>query len=310
MRELYVGKFIQDTGKVLKKIIRTTLIHMLILGGLLFSVFLLLNEDKDDIEKIITIRNSDVTQLIARWNAQFKRDPTERELRGLLNNHIREEVLYREAKTLGLDQDDVIIRRRLTQKMEFLFEDLLVDTDPTVEEIDAFFQINKATYQIPALVTFSHIYFSIEIRAAEEAHARAVQVRDELNASLEAFDDAAKKGDSLMLPSEYEVISRQEVANLFGNTAFTDSLFQAKVGIWEGPELSAYGLHLYYVHQRSDARVPDLMEVKERVAEDLLQERRVQANELLFEEFRSQYVIEYEDGVRAILDIGGADQNR
>ena len=113
-----------------------------------------------------------------------------------------------------------------------------------------------------------------------------------------------------MLPSEYEVISRQEVVNLFGNTAFTDSLFQAKVGIWEGPELSAYGLHLYYVHQRSDARVPDLMEVKERVAEDLLQERRVQANELLFEEFRSQYVIEYEDGVRAILDIGGADQNR
>ena len=310
MRELYVGKFIQDTGKVLKKIIRTTLIHMLILGGLLFSVFLLLNKDKDDIEKIITIRNSDVAQLIARWNAQFKRNPTERELRGLLNNHIREEVLYREAKTLGLDQDDVIIRRRLTQKMEFLFEDLLVDTDPTVEEIDAFFQINKATYQIPALVTFSHIYFSLENRTAEEAHARAVQVRDELNASLETLDDAAKKGDSLMLPSEYEVISRQEVANLFGNTAFTDSLFQAKVGIWEGPELSAYGLHLYYVHQRSDARVPDLMEVKERVAEDLLQERRVQANELLFEEFRSQYVIEYEDGVRAILDIGGADQNR
>ena len=91
---------------------------MLILGGLLFGVFLLLYEGKEDIEKIITIRNSDVTQLIARWNTQFNRDPTQQELRGLLNNHIREEVLYREAKTLGLDQDDVIIRRRLTQKIQ------------------------------------------------------------------------------------------------------------------------------------------------------------------------------------------------
>ncbi len=303
-------KFFQETVKVLKKIIRAPLIHMLIFGGLLFGVFLLLYKDKEDIEKIITIRNSDVTQLIARWNAQFKRNPTEQEMRALLNNHIREEVLYREAKALGLDQDDVIIRRRLAQKMEFLFQDLLVDTDPIEEEIDAFFQKNISKYQIPALVTFSHIFFSTEIRTPEEAGVRAVQVRDELNAFPETSANAAQKGDYLMLPYDYEALSRVEVVNLFGSTAFTDSLFQGEVGTWQGPELSAYGLHLYNVHQRSDARVPDLTEVRERVLEDLLLERREQANELLFEEFRGQYVIEYEEDVRAILDIGDADQDR
>jgi hypothetical protein len=305
-----VVKFFQDTLKVLKKIIRAPLIHMLILGGLLFGVFLLLYKDKEDSEKIITIRNSDVTQLIARWNAQFKRNPTEQELRAMLNNHIREEVLYREAKTLGLDRDDVIIRRRLAQKMEFLFQDLLADADPTEEELASFFERNMDIYQIPARVTFSHVYFNTEIRTPEEARVRAVLVRDELNVSPETSEGAAEKGDYLMLPYDYSALSREEVSNLFGNTAFTDSLFQDEVGTWQGPEFSAYGLHLYYVQQRSDARVPDLMEVRERVLEDLLHERRVQANELLFEEFRGQYVIEYENDVKAILNIGNTDQDR
>ena len=135
-----------------------------------------------------------------------------------------------------------------------------------------------------------------------------MQVRDELLASPETIENAAEKGDYIMLPYDYSDLSKEEVVNLFGSTAFTESLFQGKVGTWQGPDFSAYGLHLYYVHRRSDARMPDLREVQERVMVDFLQERRERANELLFEEFRGQYVIEYEDDVRAILDIDGVVQ--
>ena len=286
------------------------LIHMLILGGLLFAVFLLLREDETDSEKIIMIRNSDVIQLIARWNAQFKRDPTEQELRSLVNSHIREEVLYREAKALGLDEDDVVIRRRLTQKLEFLFEDLFSNINPTEEEIDAYFQENKANYQIPALVSFSHVYFSTEVRTPEEARVLAEQIREKLNSSAQTSAQAAEQGDYIMLPFEFKDLTKDEIVNLFGKTAFSDSVFSEETGIWLGPALSAYGLHLYKVQHRSDARTPELTEVGEQVLNDLAQKRREEANELLFEEIRGQYVIEYEDDVRVILNTGATDQNR
>ena len=37
-----------------------------------------------------------------------------------VNNLIDEEILYREALLLGLDQEDTIIKRRLAQKISFL----------------------------------------------------------------------------------------------------------------------------------------------------------------------------------------------
>jgi hypothetical protein len=283
---------------------------MLVLGGLLFGVFLLLKEDEADSEKIIMIRNSDVIQLIARWNAQFKRNPTEQELISLVNNHIREEVLYREAKVLGLDQDDIVIRRRLTQKIEFLFEDLFSNITPTEEEIDAYFQKNKPNYQIPAFVSFSHVYFSTEVRTPEEASVLAGQIREKLNSSTQTSAQAAEQGDYIMLPFDFNDLTKDEVVNLFGKTAFTDSVFSGETGTWLGPELSAYGLHLYKVQHRSNTREPELAEVREQVLNDLVRKQREEANELLFEEIRGQYVIEYEDDVKAILNTGTTDQNR
>jgi parvulin-like peptidyl-prolyl isomerase len=300
----------KDAMKAFKRITRIPLIHMLILGGLLFGVFLLLKENETDSENIIMVHNNDVIQLIGRWNAQFKRDPTEQELISLINNHIREEVLYREAKALGLDQDDVVIRRRLTQKIEFLFEDLFSNVRPTEEEIDAYFQKNKANYQIPALVSFSHIYFSTEVRTPEEARVLAGQTREKLNMPAQTSVQAAEQGDYIMLPFDFKDLTKDEVANLFGKTAFTDSVFSGETGTWLGPELSAYGLHLYKVQHRSDKREPELAEVREQVLNDLVRKRREEANELLFEEIRGQYVIEYEDDVEAILNTGTTDQNR
>ena len=43
-------------------------------------------------------------------------------MRGLVDARVREEILYREALTLGLERGDAIVKRRLAQKMEFLAE--------------------------------------------------------------------------------------------------------------------------------------------------------------------------------------------
>ena len=55
------------------------------------------------------------------FSRTWQRPPTQQELDGLVEDYIREEVLYREALAMGLDRDDTIVRRRMRQtQSEFL----------------------------------------------------------------------------------------------------------------------------------------------------------------------------------------------
>ena len=76
-----------------------------------------MNADKD---KSIFISDQEILSLISAWKSQVGRDPTDDELARIVNNLIDEEILYREALFLGLDQEDTIIKRRLAQKISFL----------------------------------------------------------------------------------------------------------------------------------------------------------------------------------------------
>ena len=71
----------------------------------------------------IEVTPEQIAGIQARWAAQWDRPPTEDELAGLIDDAVKEEVLYREALRLGLDRDDTIVRRRLAQKMTFMLED-------------------------------------------------------------------------------------------------------------------------------------------------------------------------------------------
>ena len=56
------------------------------------------------------------------------------ELVRIINNLIDEEILYREALLLGLDQEDTIIKRRLAQKITFLKEESIPEI-PSAKEL-------------------------------------------------------------------------------------------------------------------------------------------------------------------------------
>ena len=121
----------------MKTLLREPLFHFLVLGAALFALSGLLRGTTQGNEPIV-VSQAQVTLLAEGFRRTWQRPPTERELSGLVEEHIKEEVFYRVAVAMGLDQDDTIIRRRLRQKLEFLSEDIAAQTEPTVEKLEAF----------------------------------------------------------------------------------------------------------------------------------------------------------------------------
>lgn len=218
-------------------------------------------------------------RILDQWQAQMGRPPTPEEARGLLEQWLKEEILYREAKKLGLDRDDTIIRRRLAQKLTFLNEDLANAEEPSPAELAGYFEANAADYRIPDRFSFEHRYFSSDRRQDAEADARA------------ALDDPDAPGDPFILQKSYVDRSAREIADLFG-TGFARALSDLdadRPALWQGPVRSAYGWHLVRITGRTPARDPLLAEVRDAVRRDFLESRRLEANERFYRSLRERY---------------------
>jgi hypothetical protein len=270
--------------------LREPLVHFLAIGVALFVLFAVFDGgDRVERDDIIRVSAADVDRLRSLWAMQYKRSPTETELQGVVDTHIREEVLNREAKLLGLDRDDVIIRRRLAQKMEFLSEDFATAVPPTQEEIIAYFDEYRENYRIPEAASFSHVYFNSDQRGEAAALRAAERLRSRLSDA--ANGGKPEGGDPFVLPPDYDSPSRPEVEELFGKTSFTDAVFSAELESWSEPVRSAYGIHIIYVRSRTAARVPALNEVRDPVRRDLVSQRRRDANEAFYGALLEKYTV-------------------
>ena len=187
------------------------------------------------------------------------RRPAE-EMQRLVESRVREEILYREALALGLDKDDTIVKRRLAQKMEFLFEDVAALREPTADELKAWFAKNAERFTLPARATFRHLYFSPDRRGARARDGRGAGARE---ARRQAADspEATALADPFMFQDYYGDRTPDEVAKTFG-PAFAQALFQLTPGAWAGPIESGYGWHLVWVDSLTPARVPAFEEVE------------------------------------------------
>lgn len=270
-------------------LLREPLIHFFLLGAGIFLLATLVGEE-DRVDKIV-VSSGQVESLVETWQRTWQRPPTRVELEGLIEDHIREEVLYREAVAMGLDRDDTIIRRRLRQKMEFFAQDLAEQVEPTESELETYLSHHGEEFQIEPRVSFQQIYLNVERRgAAADQDARTLL--SDLKGQSEPVDPALF-GDPILLPHDFESLSVSEVARLFGQE-FTSRLAEIEPGGWTGPVASGYGLHLVRVGERSPARMPELLEVREAVKRDWQFMRRQELDEEFFRRLRERYTIRVE----------------
>ena len=276
------------------KLLREPLFQFAILGVVLFVVYSV-TADRLSSRDSATIRitASEIELLSATFQRQWQRPPTDFELGNLIDSRVREEVLYREALTVGLDTNDMVVRRRMVQKMEMLSQDLALLTDPTDAELQAFFDERKEDYRISPRLSFSHVYFNADRRgAAVEDDARRALA--DIQAQSPPLQSAPDRGDRFMLGYDYADASTEEVAREFGQQ-FADTLTELEPG-WQGPVVSGYGIHLVFLEKRVDGRIPAWTEVRDRLVMDYNRTRSDRARDALYEGLRQKYEVVIAEG--------------
>jgi len=273
---------------ILRKLIGEPLFHFLLLGAVIFLLAGRVRGGSVGSGDKIVVTQSGIESMVVGFSRTWMRPPTQEELQGLVDDYVREEVLYREAKAMGLDQDDVIVRRRMRQKFEFLAEDLAARTGPpTDQELEAYLRQHADKYSEEASFSFEHVFFSREKRGASaDVDATAMLAR----LSGKGAIDIEKLGDAFLLPSQFEKTSAGETARLFGEK-FTNELTKTQLGTWAGPIESSYGLHLVRVNARIPEVAPPLANVRESVLRDLLSDRRKQELDTQYEKLRARYTV-------------------
>jgi peptidyl-prolyl cis-trans isomerase C len=276
---------------MIRRLLRDPLLQFLLIGLGLFGGYRLLNPTPDQREQPsrIELTADDLQQIRIAWLAQGRPAPNSAEMQNLVDARVREEILYREALALGLDKADTIVKRRMAQKMEFLFEDVAALREPTADELQTWFEKNAERFTLPARATFRHLYFSPDRRGVR-AHDDAVRALGKLAGTSADSPDAAALADRFMFQDYYADRAFDDVAKAFG-PPFAQALFRSTPGAWAGPIQSGYGWHLVWVESMTPARVPGLEEVESEVKTGWIEDQRAETRARAFDAMRARYEV-------------------
>ncbi len=272
----------------MKKLLKEPLFHFVLIGIALFALYGWVS-DKSDSQETIYFDDYDMNNIIASWEMQWKRLPTDEELKSLVEQNIRQEVFYQEALKMNLDHNDEIIKRRLAQKMNFLSNDLATLKEPTEDELRKYYEENQEKYMLSPIYSFYQISFRSDSRNNPQADAKKL---------LETLDDKGpekleNRGDKLPFPYYFESTDRHELDRQLGMD-FARSLEGLDTAIWSGPVQSGFGWHLVYLTEKVPTRAPEFESIVKELKRDFEYENQRRINDQVYSELRRSYEIEFD----------------
>ena len=249
-----------DFATNLRAWLREPLVHFLLAGFAVFAFSAWRGEAVDPAGRAIEIDARQVGVLAERFVQTWQRAPSAGELDGLIRDHIKEEVYYREALRLGLEADDAIIRRRLRAKMEYLATAQAENVAADDATLQRYLDKNAARYSDGAKFSFDQIYL------ADETSTRVFNyVKNQL--ARTSGENWKRSGLPISLPSSVNDADHEQIAREFGE-GFAQALVGVKTGEWVGPVASGFGQHLVRVRSVAAGKAPALSQVRQRVEND------------------------------------------
>jgi hypothetical protein len=279
------------------RLTREPLVHFFLLAAIIFAAYGLFAGTSQTIGGRIEVTRVKVEQLAGLYEKVWQRPPTQDELKGLVDDYVKEEILVREAVRLGLDEDDTIIRRRLRMKMEFLNDAVAPATQPTDSELAAYLEKTAGKFREPPRIAFEQVYINQAKRGASaRPDAEALLVSLQGNVA-----GAAGAGDTTLLPAAMEPSDQPTIAGTFG-VEFAEAIAALAPGQWHGPIASSIGLHLVKVTDQVAGRLPPMEEIRADVAREWMNERRAEAERQRLDELLTRYTVTIEP----LAGTGGA----
>ncbi len=280
----------------MRRLLHEPMLHFVLLGGLIFALWWGLNPASVRGDTRIAVTAADVQRIRLLATRQWGHPPGPQALDALVKAYVREEVLYREALASGLDRDDVIVRRRLVQKMESLVQDS--GAVPTEAELKAYWMAHRADYAQSPRISMQQVFFSTDLRGPRARQDATTALKNSANGAAPAG------GDPLMLPTLIDQQTPQSLAKDYG-ADFATRVLALPVGVWRGPLPSALGVHLVRVVSQDAASDPDFPAVRDRVLQDWTRLHQNAAQEAAYQQARKRYQVEVDAGALG-LAAGGA----
>ena len=283
------------TQSAFSKLIRDPFVQFLLAGIVIYAAFALTaTEDPEVRDRQIILDASTLEWIHNNFTKQMRRPPTPSEMDALIRTHIEHEVKYREALTMGLDDRDSIVQRRLVQKFDFLFGDAAAEMNPDDSVLQAWYDQHRSEYEIPATITFTHHWFSPDTRNAA--------ARSDAHAAVNALDAGdTVESDRFPFDTTFTAARAEEVRRVFGQ-GFVDQLFAIPLDTWTGPVESGLGYHAVRVAARTDKTSPPLEHVRDVALDDWRRTESQQILERAVAELLDDYTVAVDDVARNALE--------
>lgn len=276
----------------LNRILHQPILLYVLIGFAFYLLYALFINLKPVEPKRIEVTMKQMEQMATQFTASWMRLPTESEFQGLIDNHIRNEVYYREALILGLDKNDQVIQNRLRQKLELLMDNMASVNVPSEQMLAAFLLENADDFRRDYEVSFLQVYVN------PENHQNPEQVARDLLNQLQAGVNPEELGDRTLMGYEFPYYKRSDVSRQFGDE-FAQQLELERTGNWTGPLFSAFGVHLVLVSHFKEGSLPELSKIRSIVEREWMAKQKTEMKDAAYEKLLDGYdVIIHEKGVR------------
>ena len=269
-----------------RKLLGEPILHFLLIGIALFGAYRWVSPGDSGGRRIV-ITQGVVDDLVTQHVAARGREPSTTELNHLIESYVRDEILYREGVRLGLERDDIVVKRRVRQKIEMIAEED-ASRAPTDADLSAYLTANQPRFVQPAILTFEQIFLGQPPSGNGVVHAVAVT-----GEALRSGHDPEKLGKPTLLPYRMTLTPADLVARDFGGS-FAAALEKLPVGEWVGPIDSSFGAHYVRVSDRTPAAAPQLAALRDHVAREWENERRQRARNDAYTKMRGEYQVSIE----------------
>ena len=245
----------KQSNLVIQKLVQEPTVHFFLMAVVIFVIYAISQTNRENLLEVDQ-REIDARVFIQEMTTGQPLNDEQRQF--IASNYVEEQILVREAIALGLD-NDARIHDMLAQKMRHVLSGDVIQ--PTADDLNNYYEENLERYRTLPLVSVNEL---------------VLNTQDELGAEVQAFLDsgsnaemilAATAGNEAPLPN----VNRIDLANIF-SPEFSEQVFNAESESWVGPYTSNRGQHWLKITERSEANLPPLNEITDRVRLDWIAE--------------------------------------